>query len=45
MQEVAGCGSLSDCEELMGVLTGGHGPEKSIYFLIHQFSHYFFILK
>jgi len=39
MQEVAGCGSLSDCEELMGVLTGGNGPEKSIYFLIHPPPH------
>jgi len=45
MQEVAGCGRLSDCEELVVVLTGGDGPEKSIYFLIHQPSHYFFILK
>tara|TARA_Y100001947_G_scaffold98470_1_gene84093 strand:+ start:356 stop:496 length:141 start_codon:yes stop_codon:yes gene_type:complete len=45
MQEVAGCGRLFDCEELVGVLTGGDGPENIIYFLIHQPSHYFFILK
>ena len=43
MQEVAGCGRLSDYEELVGVLTGGDGPEKSIYFLIHQtFSLFFY---
>ena len=36
MQEVAGCGRLSDCEELVVVLTGGNGPRKSIYFLIHH---------
>jgi hypothetical protein len=36
MQEVSGCGRLSDCEELVGALTEGNGPEKSIYFLFHH---------
>ena len=39
MQEVACCGRLSDCEELVGVITGGNGPENSIYFLIHHPPH------
>ncbi len=45
MQDVAGYGKLSDSEELVGALTGGDGPTKSIYFPIHQPSHYFIILK
>ena len=32
MQEVAGCGRLSDCEELVRVLTGGDGPLKEYFF-------------
>ena len=45
MQEVAGYGRLSVCEELVETLTGGDGTEKNIYFLSHQPSHYFFIFK